>query len=926
MNKHLLSLLIVFSSFYLAKAQSAKILGVVRDSTDNIMLTNASINVLQAKDSILVRFTRANTDGKFNIENLKPGDYLLLITYPDYADYIENFSLAENQSKNFGNINLLLKSRLLQEVIFKGEAVQVRVKGDTTEYDAKTFKVQPNAKVEDLLKQLPGIQVDKDGKITAQGQTVTKVLVDGEEFFGDDPTLVTKNIRSDMVDKVQLYDDKSENAKFTGIDDGVKNNTINLKLKEDKKKGLFGKIDGGIGNDGYYTSQGLLNFFNNKKKFSIYNTIGNTTRTGLDFRTAQKAGVGSMNIDISDDGSVSYYFGGGDAFSNQNFYGEGVPKIINSGVHFENKWKEDKHSINVDYRYGRLNNLGFKNDLNQNNLPNKTLTNANNQNFDNLLNQQKINLNYEFKIDTSSNIKLTLGDTYKKNNDFEKTITSGFNDVNNQKINDGSRTFDNQNSNNNLNTSLFYGKKFKKIGRTLTFRFNQSYFKNKSNGILKSTNNFYDANNQLDSLDIINQQKLNNQVGESYKTSLTFTEKLTKYLSVSTNYDFALNNVRSKLNSFNANGAGDYVNLDSVFSNNLKYDVTTHQGGLSFGFKKEKTNLTIGSKVAFSNLKQNNLAINDEFKRNFINFVPSLNYQYSFSKQKAFRFTYNGNTKQPNINQLQPVLNNSNPLYITLGNKDLDIAFTHRFNINYNSYKVLTSKNIYLYGSYSFTNNDIVNNVTTNDKGASVSSYTNLKNGKSTNNFYFGGAIGGKLGKSKTYWDIGFSSNGNTYYNIINNKLNNNHSYFLSPRFSINRYEDKFGFYVSVEPGYNINKSSLQPLQNANGLNINSSGEISYQLPKKVTIALSYNYQFQEKTVAFNNNFDKLIVNSSIYKTFFKNDNLKLEISGNDLLNQNIGFERNASGNYISQTTFNNIQRYFLTTLSWDFSKFGTKK
>ncbi|MBC7653620.1 MAG: TonB-dependent receptor, partial [Oligoflexus sp.] len=484
MNKHLLTLLIILSTVYFAKAQNSKILGVVRDSIDNIMLNNASISVLQAKDSILVKFTRANAEGKFNIDNLKSGNYFLLITYPDYADYIEQFTLKPDEIKDFKNENLLLKSRLLQEVIFKGQAVSMRVKGDTSEFNASSFKVEPNAKVEDLLKQLPGITIDKDGKITAQGQTVTKVLVDGEEFFGDDPTLVTKNIRSDMVDKVQLYDDKSENAKFTGIDDGVKNKTINLKLKEDKKKGLFGKIDAGVGNDGYYTSQGLLNFFNNKKKISIYNTIGNTTRTGLDFRTAQKAGVGGGNIDISDDGSVSYYFGGGDAFSNENYYGEGIPKIINSGVHFENKWNNDKQSINADYRYGRLNNLGFKNALNQNNLPTSTLTNSNNRNFDNLLNQQKVNLNYEIKLDTSSNIKLTFGDTYKKNNNSENTNTLGFNDTNNQKINDGTRTFTEENSNNNINTTLFYGKKFKKVGRTLTFRFNQSYFKNESDGIL----------------------------------------------------------------------------------------------------------------------------------------------------------------------------------------------------------------------------------------------------------------------------------------------------------------------------------------------------------------------------------------------------------------------------------------------------------
>ena len=224
-------------------AQNAQIKGVVIDNISDVKLANTSISLLRQKDSILVSFTRAKTDGSFGFNNIKEGKYFLLFSYPAYADYVEPFTIDEkNPTKDFKQTNLLLKARLLQEVIFKGEAVAIRMKGDTTEFNAGSFKVQPNAKVEDLLKQLPGIQIDKDGKITAQGQTVTRVLVDGEEFFGDDPTLVTKNLRSDMVDKVQLYDDKSENAKFTGIDDGVKNKTINLKLKEDKKKGYFGKL------------------------------------------------------------------------------------------------------------------------------------------------------------------------------------------------------------------------------------------------------------------------------------------------------------------------------------------------------------------------------------------------------------------------------------------------------------------------------------------------------------------------------------------------------------------------------------------------------------------------------------------------------------------------------------------------------------
>jgi hypothetical protein len=911
--------------FFGLSTQAQSIKGLVRDSTDNILLKNASISVLRAKDSILVKFTRTNAEGNFNIKNLPADKYLMLITFPDYADYVENFSLKENQDKDFGNINLLLKTRLLQEVIFKGEAIQVSVKGDTTEFDANTFKVQPNAKVEDLLRQLPGITVDKDGKITAQGETVTKVLVDGEEFFGDDPTLVTKNIRSDMVDKVQLYDDKSENAKFSGIDDGVRNKTINLQLKEDKKKGVFGKLDAGAGDSDFYSTQGLLNFFNNKKKFSVYNTYGNTRRTGLDWESSRRLGVGgSSNIEISDDGGMMMYFSGGDdALGGESFYGEGVPKILNTGIHFDNKWKDDKHAINLDYKYGILDNLGFKNTINQNNLPGNLLVNNTNNNFNNNLNQNKFNIAYDFRIDTSSNLKVTLENSVRDRSNLSNTLNSGFSNADNL-INDGNRSFNEDIKENRLATTLFYGKKFKKPGRTLTLRFNQNYSNTESDGFLNSNINFY-QNGVITRTDIIDQKKDNNQESENYKTSLTLTEKLTKTLSLSTNYDFSYTKSLSKLSSFNTDANGNYTLLDAAFSNDLNFDVNTHQGGLTFGYKKDKTNLSLGSKVAFSNLHQDNLITNNVFDRSFVNFIPSLNYNYAFTKQRRLGFNYSGSTRQPSVNQLQPVLNNNDPLNITTGNKDLGIAFTNRIGISFNDYKVLKEKGIYFYLSYSFTNNDIVSNINTNTEGFSTSTFQNLTN-KTPNNFYTYFDYNQKLGKSKWQLNLGINGNGNTNYNIINTELNQTTNYNTSTSIGVSRYTDKLSFSYSIEPGYQINKSSLQSLRNGNSLTFESNLRFNVRLPNKINLRGDANYDFQEASSSFNTNFSQLIINTTVEKSFLEKDNLKLSLSGNDLFNQNAGFRRSIFGNNITQTSFNNIQRYFLLSLSWDFSKFGSLK
>ncbi|HEY0245472.1 MAG TPA: TonB-dependent receptor, partial [Mucilaginibacter sp.] len=252
------------SSSYAQNSYTIK--GAAVDTDLRIKLYNTTISVLNAKDSILQKFTRATDNGSFSLSGLPTGKFILLVTYPEYADYVEPFTIdPAHPTHDFGNISLRQKIKILQEVLIKGEVRAIKIKGDTTEFNAKAYTIQPNDKVEDLLKQLPGITIDKDGKITANGEAVTKVLVDGEEFFGDDPTLVTKNLRADMVSTVQLFDKKSDQAAFTGIDDGVKTKTINIKLKEDKKNGIFGKVDAGVGTDGYYTGQLIFNKFKAKE-------------------------------------------------------------------------------------------------------------------------------------------------------------------------------------------------------------------------------------------------------------------------------------------------------------------------------------------------------------------------------------------------------------------------------------------------------------------------------------------------------------------------------------------------------------------------------------------------------------------------------------------------------------------------------------
>src|SRR6185437_14498187 len=298
--------------------------------------------------------------------------------------------------------------KLLSDVIVKGIRIPIKIKGDTTEFNAKSYTIQPNDKVEDLLRQLPGIEVDKDGKITAQGTTVSKVLVDGEEFFGDDPTLVTKNIRADMVDKVKLYDKKSDQAAFTSIDDGVKTKTINIKLKEDKKNGVFGELNGNIGTDGYYEGQLLYNRFKANQRFSAYGTMANDGRIGLGFSDASRLGAGNGDIQFVD-GGISINTSGNDALDSFSGYydGKGLPTARSGGVHYGSKWNGEKESLNTNYKLGSIEVEGVTTSIVQQTLPTGVITTNSNQNFDNYAFRQKLDGTYQLKLDTSSNLKIS---------------------------------------------------------------------------------------------------------------------------------------------------------------------------------------------------------------------------------------------------------------------------------------------------------------------------------------------------------------------------------------------------------------------------------------------------------------------------------------------------------------------------------------
>ncbi|WP_179415044.1 outer membrane beta-barrel protein [Mucilaginibacter sp. E4BP6] len=925
----IIAALLCISSLSLQAQNSYSIKGSVADSAANSKLVNSTITVLNSRDSILKAFTWTETNGSFAINNLPKGKFLLLITYPEYADYVESFNLdSAHTTHDFGRINMILRSRLLADVIVKAKAAAIKIKGDTTEYNAKSFVIQPNDKVEDLLKQLPGIQVDKDGKITAQGETVTKVLVDGEEFFGDDPTLVTRNIRADMVDKVQLYDKKSDQATFTGIDDGKTTKTINIKLKADKKNGEFGKVDANEGTDGYYEGQLQYNKFKEKQKLALYGTLANDGRTGLGFQDGNSLGVSNNDIQFVD-GGITINNTSNDALDSFSGYydGKGIPVARSGGVHYDDKFDNDNQSINTNYKIGSIDVSGATNTTSQQTLPTGIVNTKSTENFNDYAFRQKLDATYKIKLDTTSDLKISVDGTFKNfhvnNNYFTTTADSA-----NNKINTDERDITNNGNQQIFDASAFYTKKFKKPRRTLSWSLSESYNKSTTNGYLNSEIDYFDPiTKKVDSTNITNQYKTTNMVSSVLNSNITYSEPLTTKTSLLFNYGFAVNNSTSNRESFNQSvPGGEYNIFDNANSNDYKFNQLTNQLGAIYNYQYKKATINFGTKVSDVAFKQIDEYTGDVLNRDFLNWAPQAMFLYKFSQYKAFRLTYNGNNTEPSIDQIQPVVINNDPLNITIGNPTLKPSFTNNINLFYNAYQVLGGQQIYVGGTFSNTYGAIVNNTTYDQTtGINTTKYSNLDN-ETPYNYNVFTSYGKKISPIDVQIGLNANISGSISYSYINSQLDMGRSHTYSGGLYLYKYvQKKYDFYFSGGPSYTFSNMSLQPISNNNAAGFNGYGQFNLYLPLKFGAGSTVNYTYNAATQAFSaEHLTKL--NAYIFKTFLKDDKLKISLSANDLLNQNLNFTRGISGNTTTQTNTTGIRRFFMLSVTWDFTKFGTVK
>ena len=904
------SLFVAMSSVY---GQNAGISGTVKDNYSKDPLEYACVMLLRQSDSVLQKFSRAGKDGNFTFQGVSRGKYLFIITHPTYADYVDVLELKEGEIKQLDTVHLLLKAKLLEDVVVRQTIAAMRMKGDTLEYTTDSFSVKSGATVEDLLKKLPGIQVDKDGKITAQGQRVEKVLIDGEEFFGDDPTIATQGLQADALDKVQVFDKKSDQAVFTGIDDGQLTKTLNLKLKEDKKKGYFGKVDVAAGNDDRWNNSVMVNVFKAKRKFSAYGIMSSTGKTGLDWTERNNYGSGT-SYEYSEDG---FYFSSGDDMDFGSYYGSGIPKSWTGGIHYSNKFNGDKQNINGSYRFNKLVTEGLSSTLTQSAIPgNLFYTRSSGRDFSNKI-RHSMNGTYEFNIDSFTSVKLTMNGNVTENQNSSAYYSESFNEKG-QPFNNSTRTSGSKGEGKVFNSSLLVKKRFKKAGRTASLNIDQQFNQREGLGLLKSVNNFY-KEGVIDSIQLIDQQKVNNHRANGLTGKIAYTEPIVKNLFAEINYSLRLSSTHSEKLSFNADNTGKYANFDTTFSNSYNYDFLINGGGLSIKFSGKKITAMMGSDLAETRFRQKDNVHKQTLSRNFVNVFPKANFAFKFNANSRVSINYNGNSRQPSITQIQPVRDNNDPLNIAQGNPELGQEFRHNFSASYNAYKVLSQRGIYISGNFTTTDNAISMAQTIDSNRARTYQYINV-NGIYSYSVWSHYSM--KIKAIDSDIGIGLGVYGSRNVSYINSQQNITNNYSPNINYSISKHkEKKYGIGLWGRFSYNTASASINKTAEANYWTANLSPWLNITLPWKIEINMDAQIDLRQKTNVFDQNNNTSVVNGSLGRKILKNDKGIIKLACYDLFNQNRGIDRFINGNTITQNNNQVLAQYFTLNFIWNFSK-----
>ena len=902
----LMLLMILFSPMAFAQQSGVNVTGSVVEQGSDTPIEQATVRLLNVKDSAMVRGVVSARNGSFTLKNVKKGSYLLHITFIGYDPLYQPLQITGKKNPvNVGKLELSDGAIELGEAVVIGKAPEVTVRNDTVEYNADSYKVAEGSVLEDLLKKMPGVEVDSEGKITVNGKEVKKVMVDGKEFFSDDPKVASKNLPAKMIDKLQVLDKKSDMAQMTGFDDGEEETVINLTVKPGMKQGWFGNAYGGYGSKDRYEGNAMVNRFVNNDQITFMGGTNNTNNMGFsDLASTMFSGMGGG-------GGRRGGFGAG----------SGITSSGNAGLNFSKEFKPDKLTLGGNTRYSHSDNDARSKSDRQNILPGDSSSYDNSEAMSRTKSDNfGVDFRLEWKPDTMTQLifRPSFSLSHSMNDNFSDATTL---DNERDTVNTNKSSNYSESNGYNLNASIDFSRKLNNKGRVFSATLSGGNSDSYSDGMNRSDIVYF---NQTDALknSIIDQRSRYDNKGFNYRAYVSWVEPIGHNNFIQATYSISQRKQEALKNVYNQDADGIYNVLDSAYNQSYRNNFISQRASLSFKSQRAKFNYTIGLNLDPSYSSSENFVGDttlSKITRKVVNLSPMAQFNYMFDKRTNLRIMYNGRTSQPSMTQLQPVADISDPTNITIGNPDLNPRYTNNVFIRFQQFTPEKQRAFMIMANGSYIINDIVSYTSYNQEtGVKTTTYKNVNGNYSGNvRMMLNTPLKNKKFSINSMTMASFA-NSNGY---INEEKNTNRNLILSERGGIDFRSSYLDLGVNGNIRYNATSNSLQKENNQNTFNYGAGGYTTIYLPLNFKIESDVNWSTNS---GYGDGFkqNEVLWNASASKSFLKNNQGTLRFKIYDILQQRSNISRSVTASYIQDSEYNTLGSYFMVHFIYRFSIF----